>query len=141
MCTLPLRNSELPNGRLAMMSIDGILSQDGLTGSAWDGWASCTESPRAFEKNLGLQAHAEFWDRARFTAVQLFVHFPGFFSSASVFLAVVWFQYTVFCRLCDAICIGLKPHFKMLVLGPNWTLSPKNKDVKHALCNGQCRML
>jgi len=32
-------NSELANGRLAMMAIIGMFFQDGLTGSAWGDWA------------------------------------------------------------------------------------------------------
>ena len=32
-------NSELANGRLAMMAIIGMFFQDGLTGSTWGDWA------------------------------------------------------------------------------------------------------
>jgi len=38
-------NSELANGRLAMMAIIGMFYQDGLTGSAWGDWALYTDSP------------------------------------------------------------------------------------------------
>merc|ERR1712217_298969 len=38
-------NSELANGRLAMMAIIGMFFQDGLTGSAWGDWALYTSSP------------------------------------------------------------------------------------------------
>jgi len=38
-------NSELANGRLAMMAIIGMFFQDGLTGSAWGDWALYTDSP------------------------------------------------------------------------------------------------
>merc|ERR1719229_1840642 len=38
-------NSELANGRLAMMAIIGMFFQDGLTGSAWGDWAMYTDSP------------------------------------------------------------------------------------------------
>mmetsp|Transcript_53630 Transcript_53630/g.157884 ORF Transcript_53630/g.157884 Transcript_53630/m.157884 type:complete len:396 (-) Transcript_53630:208-1395(-) len=38
-------NSELANGRLAMMAIMGMFFQDGLTGSAWGDWALYTDSP------------------------------------------------------------------------------------------------
>ncbi|CAE8634065.1 unnamed protein product [Polarella glacialis] len=38
-------NTELANGRLAMMAIMGMLFQDGLTGSAWGDWALYTASP------------------------------------------------------------------------------------------------
>merc|ERR1711988_1313731 len=38
-------NSELANGRLAMMAIIGMFFQDGLTGSAWGDWANYTDSP------------------------------------------------------------------------------------------------
>ena len=44
-------NSELANGRLAMMAIIGIFLEDGLTGSAWGDWALYTDSPlRAFDR-------------------------------------------------------------------------------------------
>merc|ERR1719461_2684525 len=38
-------NSELANGRLAMMAIVGMWFQDGLTGSAWGDWSLYTASP------------------------------------------------------------------------------------------------
>merc|ERR1712039_1128940 len=38
-------NSELANGRLAMMAIIGMFFQDGLTRSAWGDWAMYTDSP------------------------------------------------------------------------------------------------
>ena len=38
-------NSELANGRLAMIAIIGMFFQDGLTGSAWGDWALYTVSP------------------------------------------------------------------------------------------------
>ncbi|CAL1140647.1 unnamed protein product [Cladocopium goreaui] len=56
-------NSELANGRLAMMAIIGMFFQDGLTGSAWGDWAQYTDSPlRAFENELGVQAPVGYWD-------------------------------------------------------------------------------
>merc|ERR1719414_1835093 len=56
-------NSELANGRLAMMAIIGMFYQDGLTGSAWGDWAAYTDSPlRAFEGELGVQPPFGFWD-------------------------------------------------------------------------------
>jgi len=49
-------NSELANGRLAMMAIIGMFFQDGLTGSAYGDWALYSESPlRSFESELGVQ--------------------------------------------------------------------------------------
>jgi len=61
-------NSELANGRLAMMAIIGMFFQDGLTGSAWGDWANYTDSPlRAFENELGVQAPVGFWDPLGFT--------------------------------------------------------------------------
>merc|ERR1719313_2078696 len=61
-------NSELANGRLAMMAIMGMMFQDGLTGSAWGDWALYTDSPlRAFENELGVQAPVGFWDPLGFT--------------------------------------------------------------------------
>merc|ERR1719414_1513521 len=61
-------NSELANGRLAMMAIIGMFFQDGLTGSAWGDWANYTESPlRAFESELGVQPPVGFWDPLGFT--------------------------------------------------------------------------
>mmetsp|Transcript_58489 Transcript_58489/g.131787 ORF Transcript_58489/g.131787 Transcript_58489/m.131787 type:complete len:448 (+) Transcript_58489:89-1432(+) len=56
-------NSELANGRLAMMAITGMFYQDGLTGSAWGDWSLFTDSPlRAFENELGVQAPVGYWD-------------------------------------------------------------------------------
>merc|ERR550537_1378164 len=56
-------NSELANGRLAMMAITGMWFQDGLTGSAWGDWDLYTDSPlRAFENELGVQAPVGYWD-------------------------------------------------------------------------------
>jgi hypothetical protein len=58
-------NKELANGRLAMVTIIGMLFQDGLTGSAWGSWDLYTASPlRAFESELGVQAPTGFWDPA-----------------------------------------------------------------------------
>jgi len=55
--------SELANGRLAMMAITGMFFQDGLTGSAWGDWSLYTDSPlRAFENELGVQPPVGFWD-------------------------------------------------------------------------------
>jgi hypothetical protein len=56
-------NSEIANGRLAMMAIIGMFFQDGLTGSAYGDWALYTDSPlRAFENELGVQPPVGFWD-------------------------------------------------------------------------------
>jgi len=56
-------NSELANGRLAMMAIIGMFYQDGLTGSAWGDWDLYTNSPlRAFENELGVQAPVGYFD-------------------------------------------------------------------------------
>merc|ERR1719361_1943875 len=59
-------NSELANGRLAMMAIIGMFFQDGLTGSAWGSWDLYTDSPfrgaSAFESELGVQAPVGFFD-------------------------------------------------------------------------------
>jgi len=56
-------NSELANGRLAMMAIIGMFYQDGLTGSAWGDWDLYTDSPlRAFENELGVQAPVGYFD-------------------------------------------------------------------------------
>merc|ERR1711933_256792 len=61
--------SEIANGRLAMMAIIGMFFQDGLTGSAWGDWASYTGSPlRAFENDLGVQDPVGFWDPAGLAA-------------------------------------------------------------------------
>merc|ERR1712210_282626 len=60
--------SEIANGRLAMMAIIGMFYQDGLTGSAWGDWAAYTDSPlRAYENELGVQAPVGFWDPAGYT--------------------------------------------------------------------------
>merc|ERR1711972_484664 len=62
-------NSEIANGRLAMMAIIGMFFQDGLTGSAWGDWALYTGSPlRAFESELGVQEPVGFWDPLGFAA-------------------------------------------------------------------------
>jgi len=37
-------NSELANGRLAMMAIIGMFYQDGLTGSPWGDWSNYPDS-------------------------------------------------------------------------------------------------
>ena len=56
-------NSELANGRLAMMAIIGMFFQDGLTGSAHGDWATYVDSPlRAFENELGAQAPFGYFD-------------------------------------------------------------------------------
>jgi len=44
-------NSELANGRLAMMAIIGMFFQDGLTGSAWGDWSLYTDSPLRAREN------------------------------------------------------------------------------------------
>ncbi|CAK0811688.1 unnamed protein product [Prorocentrum cordatum] len=62
-------NSEIANGRLAMMAIIGMFYQDGLTGSAWGDWDLYVASPlRAFENELGVQAPLGFWDPIGYTA-------------------------------------------------------------------------
>merc|ERR1711988_477940 len=62
-------NSEIANGRLAMMAIIGMFYQDGLTGSAWGDWELYTGSPlRAFENEMGVQDPVGFWDPAGFTS-------------------------------------------------------------------------
>jgi len=61
-------NSELANGRLAMMAIIGMFFQDGLTGAAWGDWSLYTDSPlRAFENELGVQAPVGFFDPLGFS--------------------------------------------------------------------------
>lgn len=55
-------NSEIANGRLAMMAIIGMFFQDGLTGSAWGDWGLYADSPlRAFENELGVQPPLGYW--------------------------------------------------------------------------------
>merc|ERR1719316_702424 len=81
-------NSELANGRLAMMAIIGMFYQDGLTGSAWGDWSLYTDSPlrsgikspgwnplpdfdvppNGFEGNVGDQPPLGFWDPLGYTA-------------------------------------------------------------------------
>jgi light-harvesting complex I chlorophyll a/b binding protein 1 len=58
-------NSELANGRLAMMAITGMMINDGLTGQAWGEWAAASS---AFESELGVQAPVGFWDPLGFAA-------------------------------------------------------------------------
>eukprot|EP00931_Biecheleriopsis_adriatica_P027444 TRINITY_DN1650_c0_g1_i3.p1 TRINITY_DN1650_c0_g1~~TRINITY_DN1650_c0_g1_i3.p1 ORF type:complete len:682 (-),score=162.43 TRINITY_DN1650_c0_g1_i3:152-2098(-) len=61
-------NSEIANGRLAMMAITGMWFQDGLTGCAWGDWGNYVDSPlRAFESELGVQPPVGFWDPLGFT--------------------------------------------------------------------------
>jgi len=58
-------NSELANGRLAMMAIMGMFYQDGLTGCAWGDWSLYTDSPlRAVDlsKEMGACPPVGFWD-------------------------------------------------------------------------------
>jgi len=62
-------NSELANGRLAMIAIIGLFFQDGITGSPWGAWAGNPASFwKAFENELGVQAPTGFWDPIGFTA-------------------------------------------------------------------------
>jgi hypothetical protein len=59
----------LANGRLAMLAIIGLFSQEGLIGRAWSDWALYTASPlRALGNELGLLDSGGFWDPADFTA-------------------------------------------------------------------------
>jgi hypothetical protein len=54
-------NSEIANGRLAMMAIIGMFFQDGLTGSAWGDWALYTDSPlRSGKKSPGFNTLPEW---------------------------------------------------------------------------------
>eukprot|EP00437_Effrenium_voratum_P003344 CAMPEP_0181422388 /NCGR_PEP_ID=MMETSP1110-20121109/13589_1 /TAXON_ID=174948 /ORGANISM="Symbiodinium sp., Strain CCMP421" /LENGTH=768 /DNA_ID=CAMNT_0023545485 /DNA_START=74 /DNA_END=2377 /DNA_ORIENTATION=- len=57
-------NSELANGRLAMMAIMGLWVQDGLFGTPYGLYAGSS----AFEKELGVQPPVGFWDPLGFTA-------------------------------------------------------------------------
>ncbi|CAJ1447257.1 unnamed protein product [Effrenium voratum] len=57
-------NSELANGRLAMMAIMGLWVQDGLFGTPYGLYAGSS----AFESELGVQAPVGFWDPLGFTA-------------------------------------------------------------------------
>lgn len=69
-------NSELANGRLAMMAIIGMFFQDGLTGAAWGDWSLYTASPlraaatstasKAFDPSAepGAIAPLGYWDPA-----------------------------------------------------------------------------
>ena len=62
-------NSELANGRLAMVGIIGLFFQDGITGSPWGYWAGNPSSFwKAFENELGVQSPFGFWDPIGFTA-------------------------------------------------------------------------
>ncbi|KAL9139513.1 Light-harvesting complex [Amphidinium carterae] len=63
------QQTELANGRLAMVAIIGMFYQDGLTGSAWGDWSLYTDSPlRAFESERGVQDPVGFFDPLGFTA-------------------------------------------------------------------------
>jgi len=57
------RNSELANGRLAMMAIVGLWVQNGLFGTPYGLYTGSS----AFENELGVQAPAGFWDPLGFT--------------------------------------------------------------------------
>jgi len=56
-------NSELANGRLAMMAILGLWVQDGLFGTPYGLYTGSS----AFESELGVQPPAGFWDPLGFT--------------------------------------------------------------------------
>ncbi|CAK9085251.1 Fucoxanthin-chlorophyll a-c binding protein E [Durusdinium trenchii] len=56
-------NSELANGRLAMMAIVGLWVQDGLFGSPYGLYTGSS----AFESELGVQPPVGFWDPLGFT--------------------------------------------------------------------------
>ncbi len=56
-------NSELANGRLAMMAILGLWVQDGLFGTPYGLYTGSS----AFENELGVQPPAGFWDPLGFT--------------------------------------------------------------------------
>eukprot|EP00439_Symbiodinium_sp_Y106_P056014 s1121_g7.t2 len=56
-------NSELANGRLAMMAIVGLWVQDGLFGTPY----GLYQGSSAFETELGVQPPAGFWDPLGFT--------------------------------------------------------------------------
>ncbi|CAE7743294.1 FCPE, partial [Symbiodinium pilosum] len=57
------RNSELANGRLAMMAIVGLWVQNGLFGTPYGLYTGSS----AFENELGVQPPAGFWDPLGFT--------------------------------------------------------------------------
>jgi len=68
-------NSEIANGRLAMMAIIGMFFQNGLTGTAWGDWSVYTDSPlRALSAaqelivGTGGPFQDSFWDPAGITA-------------------------------------------------------------------------
>ena len=61
--------AQIADGRLAMLAIIGMFSQNGLNGSAWDAWALCTASPlRALENESGVQDLVNFGNPLEFTA-------------------------------------------------------------------------
>eukprot|EP00933_Yihiella_yeosuensis_P078757 TRINITY_DN905_c0_g2_i1.p1 TRINITY_DN905_c0_g2~~TRINITY_DN905_c0_g2_i1.p1 ORF type:complete len:1026 (+),score=256.07 TRINITY_DN905_c0_g2_i1:76-3153(+) len=62
-------NSELANGRLAMMAIIGMFVNEGITGKPWGEWqqAAATTAASAFEGELGVQPPVGFWDPVGFT--------------------------------------------------------------------------
>ena len=58
------RAIELAMGRLVMVAIFGMLSQDGSAGPAWSGQAMCAGDPLgAFEGELGVRPPFDFWIR------------------------------------------------------------------------------
>jgi len=64
-------NAEINNGRLAMVAITGMVSQNGFLGTTGpEMWLpSSAQAPlRAFEDELGVQPPTGFWDPAGFTA-------------------------------------------------------------------------